>query len=150
MISSWFPVGRGCRQGDPIAPYLVLLCSKILAHVIRKDPDIKGYSINDIEIKVNQFADDTSLFCFFLGRLKKSPSKCISVLHKFSTLSGLKMNLDKIKCIWFGFVRPPESIVARSKLFILVNLTVSQALYRIKVVLKELRCSHDIVFPLRT
>ena len=52
MISSWFPVGRGCRQGDPIAPYLFLLCSKILAHIIRKDPDIKGYSLNDIEIKV--------------------------------------------------------------------------------------------------
>ena len=37
--------------------------------------------------------------------------KCISVLLKFSTFSGLKMNLDKTKCIWFGCVRPPENIV---------------------------------------
>ena len=62
MISSWFPIGSGCRHGDPISPYLFLLCSEILAHIIRKDPNIKGYSINDIEIKVSLFADDTSLF----------------------------------------------------------------------------------------
>ena len=108
MISSWFPVGRGCRQGDPISPYLFLLCSEILAHIIRKDPDIKGYSLNDIEIKVSQFADDTSLF---LDGSREALQKCFSVLLKFSTFSGLKMNLDKTKCIWFGCVRPPENIV---------------------------------------
>ena len=102
MISSWFPVGRGCRQGDPISPYLFLLCSEILAHIIRKDPDIKGYSLNDIEIKVSQFADDTSLF---LDGSREDLQKCFSVLLKFSTFSGLKMNLDKTKCIWFGCVR---------------------------------------------
>ena len=37
--------------------------------------------------------------------------KCISVLLKFSIFSGLKMNLDITKCIWFGCVRPPENIV---------------------------------------
>ena len=87
MVSSWFPVGRGCRQGDPISPYLFLLCREILAHIIRKDPDIKGYSIKGIEIKVSQFADDTSLFfCFvFLNGLREALQKCISVLLKFST-----------------------------------------------------------------
>ena len=108
MISSWLPVGRGCRQGDPISPYLFLICSKILAHIIRKDPDIKGYLINDIEIKVSQFSVDSSLF---LDGSREALRKWISVLLKFSTFSGLKMNLDKTKCAWFGWVRSHESIV---------------------------------------
>ena len=96
------------RQGDPISQCLFLLCSEVLAHIIRKDPDMKRYSINDIEIKVSQFSDDTSLF---LDGSREALQKCISVLLKFSTFSGLKMNLDKPKCIWFECVRPPENIV---------------------------------------
>ena len=87
---------------------MFLLCSEILAHIIRKDPDIKGYPINDIEINVSQFADDAFLF---LDGSREALQKCISVLLKFSTFSGLKMNLDKTKCIWFGCVRPPENTV---------------------------------------
>ena len=104
IISSWFPVGRGCQQGDPISPYLFLLCSEILAYIIREGPDIKGYSINNIEIKVSQFAVDNPVF----GRLKRSPSK---MYFKFSTFSASRMNLDKTKCIWFEFVRPPQNVV---------------------------------------
>ena len=86
----------------------VSLCSEMLAHIIRKDPDMKGYSINDIEIKVSQFSDDTSLF---LDGSREALQKCISVLIKSSTFSGLKMNLDKTKCICFECVRRPENIV---------------------------------------
>ena len=108
MISSWFPVGKSCRQGDPFSPYMFPLCSEILANIIREDPVIKGYSIKDIEMKISQLADDTSLF---LDGSRQALQKCISVLLKFSTLSGLKMNLDKTKCIRFGCVRRPENIV---------------------------------------
>ena len=57
----WFPIERGCRQGDPISPYIFLICSEILACMIRQNPNIKGYVILNKENKITQFADDMSL-----------------------------------------------------------------------------------------
>ncbi|GFN92227.1 reverse transcriptase [Plakobranchus ocellatus] len=61
-VSDWFMLERDCRQGDPISPYLFLIASEILASMIRQNGHIKGYTINGIEIKVSQYADDTTIF----------------------------------------------------------------------------------------
>lgn len=73
--------------------------------MIRQDANIKGYKINGIEFKVSQYADDTSLF---LDGSEKSFSNCINILNEFKTYSGLKMNTEKTKIVWFGCPRPPE------------------------------------------
>ena len=42
IFSKFFPVGRGCRQGDPVSPYLFNLCVEIMGLIIRRNNNIKG------------------------------------------------------------------------------------------------------------
>ena len=82
----WFPIERGCRQGDPISPYIFLLCGEILAHMIRQNGNIKGFSVHDKEIKLTQFADDTSLL---LDGSLKSFEACVHTILEYAKYSGL-------------------------------------------------------------
>ena len=98
-ISSWFHLGRGCRQGDPLSPYIFILCVEILAHLIRKNPDIKGIKVRDKEYLVSQYADDTSLI---LEATEKSLKTTLNLITYFAKFSGLSMNNDKTRVIWIG------------------------------------------------
>ena len=101
----WFQIERGCRQGDPISPYIFLLCCEILAHMIRQKKEIKGYVLFGKELKITQYADDTSLF---LDGSKESFEYCIETILEYAKYSGLAMNFDKTKVIWFGCSQPPN------------------------------------------
>ena len=56
-----FNIGRGCRQGDPLSPYLFLLVSEILGILTRHSDSLVGMHMNGKTLKVLQYADDTLL-----------------------------------------------------------------------------------------
>ena len=47
FLSKFFSIQRGCRQGDPIASYLFLLCCQIMYHMVNNNINIKGITVNN-------------------------------------------------------------------------------------------------------
>ena len=76
FMSNFFSLRRGCRQGDPISPYLFILCAEILGKMVRKNKEIKGLSINGKEYKLSQYADD--------GWYRKFLKAALNLLNNFT------------------------------------------------------------------
>ena len=98
-LSDEIALGRGCRQGDPISPYLFVLAAEFLAESIRSNNNIKGINIQNKEHKLSQYADDTTLF---LKLEEKSMRSCMDTLLEFEQMSGLKVNKEKTKVVQIG------------------------------------------------
>ena len=105
FISEFFYLKRGRRQGDPISPYIFLLCAEILGQMVRKNENIKGIKINNKEYKISQYADDTQLL---LDGSEKSLRNTLEMLYTFYNMSRLKINIEKTKAIWIGALSNSE------------------------------------------
>lgn len=113
-LSPFFKLGRGCRQGDPISPYLFILCAEILSCRIRNNKNIKGIEVDNVEFKFSQYADDASAF---LDGSKTSLEETLKELEMFADISGLKTNFDKTQVVWIGAKKySADSIKTRWKL----------------------------------
>ena len=60
---------------------------------------VKGIKIGQEEIKISQFADDTTIF---MDGSESSLQQILNILEVFGSLSGLKMNMSKTKMVWIG------------------------------------------------
>ena len=66
---------------------------------IRKNTNIKGISVNNVEIKLSQYADDTTLI---LDGSRESLLSSPAMLDDFSKVSGLGLNDKKTEALWIG------------------------------------------------
>ena len=100
-LSAWFPIERGIRQGCPISPMCFILACELLSCYIRQSADIKGIKLPGIrkrEIRILQFADDTTLFLYN----EVSLMNILKVIEVFCKLSGLEVNQSKTEAMWIG------------------------------------------------
>lgn len=94
---------RGIRQGDPLSPYIFIICAEFLSHLLArstKERKIQGIKISNNSPAVSHllFADD-ALF-FTLANIK-SAKEIKRILNIYEEASGHAVNLNK-SAITFG------------------------------------------------
>ena len=87
------------RQGCPLSPHLFILSVEILADAIRPNKEICGINVNGKEVKLSQYADDTTLI---LDGSEKSFLEALRMIDLFGNVSGLKLNYSKTEALWTG------------------------------------------------
>lgn len=92
-----FSPERGLRQGDPLSPYLFVLCVDVLSGLFKEQ--VNGNKIHGIQVARRApqiihlfFADDSLLF----ARANPTEADCImETLSKYQAASGQLVNLEK-------------------------------------------------------
>ena len=96
--TDYFKLERGTRQGDPLSAYLFILVLEVLLIQVREDIDIKGFTVNDVELKLSCYADDG----YFMVKTVDSIKKILRYFDIYSLYSSLKVNLEKCEACWLG------------------------------------------------
>lgn len=95
--STIFMPGRGLRQGDPLFPYLFLMCEEAFSALLRKAE--QGNRIHGIQVAHGApvvfhifFTDDIILFC----RANRTEAAEVGkVIKEYEDASGQKINFEK-------------------------------------------------------
>ena len=100
-----FELERSCRQGDPISPYIFILCTEFLTQAFKNETRLEGIKIHNKQHKLNQYADDTSVF---MKAREENLKLSLRILYWFYVQSGLKINMTKTKIVRIGKIRESD------------------------------------------
>ena len=100
---------RGIRQGDPLSPYIFIMCSEVLSGLCNRaqeDGLLQGIKVASRCPRINHllFADDTM---FFLRASEQNCRALKSILDSYEEASGQSINKDK-SAITFSRRAPQE------------------------------------------
>ena len=113
------------ETGMPALPVSLFLCSEVLANAVRKDENIRGINIANVECKLSQQADDTTII---LNGSELSLSRTLLFLDNFAISSRLKVSCEKTEKLWIGSCKDSPY----------------QTICILKLILKYLKCIFSI------
>ena len=101
---------RGLRQGDPLFPYLFLLCAEGLSALlhkasVRKELKVVAASTRGPRISHLFFADDSLIFC---KATKKEGVEVQRILQVYESSSGQQLNRNKT-ALFFSYNTPTRT-----------------------------------------
>ena len=103
ILSEYFDVTRGIRQGDALSALLYIIQSEPLAKAIRHNDKIEGitligYNNMKVETRCCQFVDDTIIFLKHVSMI----DEVLDLVTRFGDVSGSKLNVHKTKGLVFN------------------------------------------------
>ena len=96
--STYFPITRGVKQGDPPSGYLFILVAELLLIKFRFNKAIQGIEINRMEVKLSAYADDINNFLKNIASVRNT----LLELERYEKVSGLRCNLEKCEIMALG------------------------------------------------
>ena len=84
----------------------------MLTLFVRKDENIRGINIANVECKLSQYADDTTMI---LDGSELSLSRTLLLLDNFAISSGLKINYEKTEPLWIGLCKDRDFSIPSNK-----------------------------------
>ena len=103
---------RGLRQGDPLFPYLFLLCGEGLSKLLKsatEEGSIHGVAAASKGPKISHlfFADDSLMFC---RARSKNCLKLVEILDRYGKASGQVVNIDKSGILFSSNTRNVDKV----------------------------------------
>ena len=89
---------RGLHQGSPLSPILFILMGQALTDRCVYNERIKGILVDDVEVLMSLFADDTDSFLKDIEGI----TELLNELEHFGKVSGCICNKEKTNCIPLG------------------------------------------------
>ena len=84
----------------------------MLATAICGDNEIKGISVGNVECKLSQYADNTTMI---LDGSEASLERSFTLVDSFGQLSGLQVNCEKTEVPWIGSEKGSNQIMCPEK-----------------------------------
>lgn len=109
----YFTSKRGLRQGDPLSPYLFLICAEWLSRIIsfvQSQDLIEGIRISALAPVISHlfFVEDS---IFLIKAWSNNASNLWNVLEEYQRVSGQMINVSKYEVVFSSNV--PEDIKTR-------------------------------------
>ena len=120
--SEYFSPTRGLFQGNPIASILFNCVIELLVIKIRKNPKIKGISIDNHKVLLSLFADDLSMLIEFT---EASWSEAVHEFSDFEGLTGMLISYEKLQIYHLGAIKNSNVKFYSHKKLVWSNLPVN-------------------------